>query len=502
MSATIDALFGAASTATAKWKPISAAQVAEGNWKATSAPVTKPVAPSGDSVEVSGLAKSLTGVAGKVFAALGSKGRAMLEGFVKSGQMSEEEVARGLRSMATSAVRGRFMKERPQDEEDKAWAEKGALADKALHRKMERMNQASEVVGRERQAAHADFEKTQDTEAFQARMQPVYEAFRKEGEAIDQEARDTAGGDPMEVSTAAMNHFLKKGMTEFEKLDFGDEDGGFLPTKDKKGAAAVEKMADLGFIARVYRNALAHFAADVDIPGIGRGSVGDLLPDSDPSAAEEAAASGKPAPTPPPTVLTTPGAPGQRSFSAVADDAREALDAGYASMAKAGQKDMNTLFGAFDRRSLYAIASNSGKQFSKDEQAAAQSAMARQQDDAMKAANPTGADPAAAYRAAIAFLDKEASEEEKSSAGWSLQRAAVQFGYESSMRRKGEEPTRLDSASPLARMLKGALDSQPDKAAKAISGGGYVKDLANSPLFRDGVPGLKEFLSNAVRVTV
>ncbi|MBP2295435.1 hypothetical protein [Azospirillum rugosum] len=492
----IDGLFGTASAATAKWKPISANDVATGTWKAVTATKTQTVLD--DSVEVSGLAKSLTGVAGKVFASLGSKARAMLDGFVKSGQMTEKEVSLGLRSLATDAVKSRFMRERPQDEEDKAWAAKGAAADKALHHKMERMEKAMQALGAERDAAHAAFEQDKDQEAFQARMVGPYEQFSKETADINREEEETAGGNPLEVLGTVMSHFLKKGTEQFQALDFtgleeGDEDFGLLPKNDVKGKAAADKMMDLGFIPKLYRNGLADYAADVDIPGVGRGTVKDRLPESEPSAAEEEAATGKAALR---TIVkvTQEEAPGLASFTAVTAEARSVLDAGYAAMAKAGkgvnlnnEADVNALFGGFDRRSLFAIASNSGGGFSKNEQAAAQSVMARQQKEAMTAADPTGTDPAAAYRAAVAFLDT-ASGEEKASVNWSVKRAAAQFGYESSMSRKGATPERVDSVSPLARMLKGAMDAQKDKVdAKALTGGAYVNSLMDLPLFKHGV---------------
>ncbi|AWK87973.1 hypothetical protein DEW08_11300 [Azospirillum thermophilum] len=263
-------------------------------------------------------------------------------------------------------------------------------------------------------------------------------------------------------------------------------------------------MFDLGFIPKTFRNGLAQFAADFDIPGIGRGTVGQMLPESDPSAAEEAAATGTAAPT----AAEAAAGPGVKTFATVAEEARTALDASLASLAKAGKpaslsdpQQADALFGAFDRRSLFAVASNSGGKFSKEEQKAAQSVMARQQEQAMKAADPTGSNPAAAYRAGVLFLD-QAGEEEKASAGWSVQRAAAQFGYESAMRRKGAEPDRLESGSDLVRMLKGALDTSKDMEAKGLSGADYVQKLLKMPAFRDGVPDLNDYLKNAVSLKV
>ncbi|PWC48349.1 hypothetical protein [Azospirillum sp. TSA6c] len=187
---------------------------------------------------------------------------------------------------------------------------------------------------------------------------------------------------------------------------------------------------------------------------------------------------------------------GKKDFVTVAKDARTTIDAKYAELAAkdkpmdymhATQESWDTVFGGLDRRSLYAIASNSDGSFSKDEQDTAQSIMSQQQGQAMMAADPTGNNPAARYRAGASFLDG-ASDEEKTSNNWAVQRAAVQFGYEQSMRDSGQEPDTLDSGSPLVRMIKGALDSLKDKAPGAVATGGYVKDLKDMPLFRNGVP--------------
>lgn len=491
----IDTLFGNASAATAKWKPISANDVATGNWKAVTA--TKAQTVLDDSVEVSGLAKSLTGVAGKVFASLGSKARAMLDGFVKSGRMTEQEVSLGLRSLATDAVKDRFMRERPRDEEDKAWAAKGAAADKAIHQKMDRMGTALQSFRGEREAAFAAFDQDQDRDAFQARMAGPNGQLQAELADIDREEQETAGGNPLEVLGDVMGHFLKKGTDAFQDLDFagmeeGDEDFGLLLQNEARGKAAAGKMAEMGFIAKLYGNGLADYAAEVDIPGVGRGTAKDGIAGFEPSAAQEEEATGKAAPR---TFLkVTQEQAGLASFSAVTAEARTVLDAGYAAMAKAGkgvdfdsEEDVDALFGSFDRRSLFAIASNSGGSFSRSEQAAAQSVMVRQRQEAMTAADPDGADPTAAYRAAIAFLDA-ASNEEKASVNWSVKRAAAQFGYEDGMTEKGATPDRLDSASPLARMLKGAMDGQKGEVdAAALLTGDYVNSLMELPLFSHGL---------------
>lgn len=187
---------------------------------------------------------------------------------------------------------------------------------------------------------------------------------------------------------------------------------------------------------------------------------------------------------------------GKKDFAAVAKDARAIIDAKYAELAAKGapmdyvhatRESWDTVYGGLDRRSLFAIASNSDGGFSKEEQDTAQSIMSQQQGQAMMVADPTGNDPAARYRAGVSFLDG-VSDEEKSSNNWAVQRAATQFGYEQTVRDRGQEPENLDSDSPLVRMIKGALHGLKDKEPGAVATGGYVKDLKDMPLFRNGVP--------------
>jgi hypothetical protein len=186
--------------------------------------------------------------------------------------------------------------------------------------------------------------------------------------------------------------------------------------------------------------------------------------------------------------------PEQKSFAQVATDARATINANYAALKSEGRpfdyrtssaQDWDKVFGSLDRRSLYAVASNSGGAFSEDEQKVAQSYMSRQQGEAMMAADPLGTDVAARYKAGIAFLDS-VSDEEKTSMNWAVQRAATQFGYEITMRQEGKTPDDLDSGNPLVNMIKAAMESVKDQAPRAIATGEYVKDLKDMPLFKDG----------------
>lgn len=141
MGVSAASLFGSTASAAAavKMPTAPAAAPAEGGWKAVSAEKAKGVT---DKVEVSALGKALKGVAGDVFAALGTKARGMLEGLVKSNQMTTEEVSLGLRALATNGLYQRFSKERPQDAEDADLAEQGKVLSAAAQRRETRVSAA------------------------------------------------------------------------------------------------------------------------------------------------------------------------------------------------------------------------------------------------------------------------------------------------------------------------------------------------------------------------
>lgn len=133
-----------------------------------------------------------------------------------------------------------------------------------------------------------------------------------------------------------------------------------------------------------------------------------------------------------------------KSFAEVASDARARMDTKYAAMEAAGQPfsyesqdrtDAYSLMGDLDRRSLYAVASNAGNQFSAQEQTIAQTIMNQQLGLAMGVysgpsgqagsfKDPFGEDAGARFAAAKAFLDG-VSGEEKQSAQWQRQEALV-----------------------------------------------------------------------------
>ncbi|MBZ9781572.1 hypothetical protein K9857_08405 [Pseudomonas sp. REP124] len=131
-----------------------------------------------------------------------------------------------------------------------------------------------------------------------------------------------------------------------------------------------------------------------------------------------------------------------KTFADVALDARKRMDEKYALMKDSGKPydnsmtDRNSLMGDLDRRSLYAVASNEGGQFTKEEIASAQELMRQQaqlatgyyvgpEDQKKNWRDPFANDPVGRAKAALNFLDNM-SPEEKSTPQWLTQRATIQ----------------------------------------------------------------------------
>ncbi|VVP67376.1 hypothetical protein PS918_00561 [Pseudomonas fluorescens] len=131
-----------------------------------------------------------------------------------------------------------------------------------------------------------------------------------------------------------------------------------------------------------------------------------------------------------------------KTFADVALDARKRMDEKYALMKDSGKpydnsvQDRNALMGDLDRRSLYAISTNEGGKFSKEEQTAAQDLMRQQaqlatgyyvgpEDQKKNWKDPFANDPVGRAKAALNFLDNM-SPEEKSTPQWLTQRSTIQ----------------------------------------------------------------------------
>lgn len=139
-----------------------------------------------------------------------------------------------------------------------------------------------------------------------------------------------------------------------------------------------------------------------------------------------------------------------KDFTAVTADARTALDGLYAAAKVQGPigTDGNTTIdlSSLDRRSLFAIATNNGGKFSPDEQKVASTELGNRFNGALAPAVATSkltGDFSSIYKAALGYLDG-ASSEEKATATWSAQRAAVLKGVLATQ----QNPTTAPAAIP------------------------------------------------------
>lgn len=168
----------------------------------------------------------------------------------------------------------------------------------------------------------------------------------------------------------------------------------------------------------------------------------------------------------------------KRNITEVAKAARESLNSKYEAMKQSGKpfdynsyegKDWYSAFGDLDRRALFAIRSNQGGQFTKEEQDIAQSIMSIQEGLAMGLySGPTSlagdfadkfaGNDVAHFKAYENYLDN-VSEDEKSSGDWILARDGAKRGYESVIgnekyRREHKEETGLTLLDVIAQISK------------------------------------------------
>ncbi len=149
-------------------------------------------------------------------------------------------------------------------------------------------------------------------------------------------------------------------------------------------------------------------------------------------------------------------------FTTVTNDARATLDKLYAAAKVTGPivggkttVDLTSL----DRRSLFAIATNNGGKFTPDEQAVATSELKKRFDAALApsvAATRLTGDYSVSYKTALDYLDA-ASPEEKATATWSAQHAAVLKGYQATQQDPTKRPADIagDPVAPALTQLPG-----------------------------------------------
>lgn len=162
-------------------------------------------------------------------------------------------------------------------------------------------------------------------------------------------------------------------------------------------------------------------------------------------------------------------------FATVTSDARAALDKLYAAANVTGPLDgdgKTTIdLSSLDRRSLFAIATNNAGKFTPDEQKAASAELTGRFNTALApaaAATSMTKNYTVIYKAALDYLDG-ASSEEKATATWAAQRAAIQKGYEAAKQNPDTAPAGI-SGDPVAAYLKQYPDgSGPTTSTESFS---------------------------------
>jgi hypothetical protein len=161
-------------------------------------------------------------------------------------------------------------------------------------------------------------------------------------------------------------------------------------------------------------------------------------------------------------------------FATVMADARAALDALY----KAAKVTAPIVDGketidlsSLDRRALYAIASNGGGLFSADEQQVAANELKARFDAVLSpqtaVARLTG-DWSQVYKAAMDYM-QGAGPEEKSTATWKAQFAALQKGYDSAVATPGSPPAASGDDPVAAFLARAGTDSSRDENQRDFS---------------------------------
>lgn len=173
-------------------------------------------------------------------------------------------------------------------------------------------------------------------------------------------------------------------------------------------------------------------------------------------------------------------------------------------------ESINSLLGELDRRALYAVASNQGEMFTKDEQAIARNKMNQQQGLAMGLySGPTSeknqfSDPfvgnmASKFKAGLEFLDAVGNEEKGTSFEYAHQRAGIQKAYESASIENGEIPEDFMSDSPLIMLLYEAMKAADTSESRSMTEGliQNAEDIRKQSWFN----GYESRLDDAVNAT-
>ncbi|AWU96090.1 hypothetical protein [Azospirillum ramasamyi] len=225
-------------------------------------------ASAGDSVTVSKLGKALTGLAAKAFEHLDSDSRKQLEGLVESGRVSADDAVKGLRSLAKNALFNRFATEGGHSAEEQQMADRMKV-------QREQSAAAKAAENPDHGAALKDLDQLGEVQKNGSISQEDVSAIHR---SVSERLRGFGVSGKLQFAReegALMEAVFKSKTNRFVDLDFGEDDRETSATTNKIASkdelAAAERLFAAGF--KLENNAMARFAADYDIPGLGKGAM-------------------------------------------------------------------------------------------------------------------------------------------------------------------------------------------------------------------------------------
>ncbi|CAO3410012.1 hypothetical protein [Azospirillum largimobile] len=228
-----------------------------------------PAASAGDTVAVSKLGKALTGMAAKAFEHLDSDSKKQLESLVESGRVSADDAVKGLRSLAKNALFNRFTTESGHS------AEEQQMADRMKALREQNAAAAKAAENPDHQAALEDLDRLGEARKSGSVSQEEVSAMHR---SISERLKGFGKSDKLRFSEeegSLMGAVFTSKANRFADLDFGEDDHENSATTNKIQSddemAAAERLFAAGF--KLENNAMARFAADYNILGLGKGTM-------------------------------------------------------------------------------------------------------------------------------------------------------------------------------------------------------------------------------------
>ncbi|WP_042445718.1 hypothetical protein [Azospirillum sp. B510] len=233
--------------------------------------------PGGDSVKVSKLGQALTGMAAKAFEHLDKDSKTQLETLVETGRVSADDAVKGLRSLAKSALFNRFAGEAPATtEESAASARMKEFGDKrSAAMKAGLPKEVSDALGALDRLGEAMKNGSISQEQGTADMSELHKRLSSASRLMTRETLTGLTQEEDDEDHRLLNVVFGSKTKRFAEIDFGEGDNETGSTtykiQSKDELDAEERLFAAGF--KLESNAMARFAADFDIPGLGKGTM-------------------------------------------------------------------------------------------------------------------------------------------------------------------------------------------------------------------------------------